>query len=369
MLSKFKVKNFKNFKEELVFDLGDTKNYEFNSECVNNNIVKKALIYGRNGTGKSNLGYALFDLISHLSNKNSGSGEYQHYLNAWSDNPLAEFVYEFQYEDNFMIYKYGKIDHETLIYENLSINGCECLAIDRRASTEAIFGFEGTEHLKTDLKDSKISLVNYIKNNAVLAQNETTDCFFKFVKFVEGMLFFRSLHTNNFIGLEQGAARILPDIITRGNVPDFEAFLNEAGVDCKIDVIDDGKESGLGFVFDDNIIPFYEIASTGTRSLTLFYFWLQRMRENDAVSFVFIDEYDAFYHHELSDFLISKLKELKQQVILTTHNTTIMSSDILRPDCNFIMTDISISPISSLTQKELRSSHNIEKMYRAGSFK
>jgi len=308
-------------------------------------------------------------LISHLSSKKSDSDQYQHYLNAWSDNPVAEFEYEFQYKNNFMIYKYGKTNHETLIYENLSINGCEYLAIDRRKSPIATFRFEGTENLKTNLQDAKISLVNYIKNNAVLTLNETTNCFFKFIKFVEGMLFFRSLHNNNYMGLKTGSTGILQDIITRGNIPEFEVFLKEAGIDCKIDIIDDGVESGLGFVFNDNIIPFYDIASTGTRSLTLFFYWLQCMKENEVVSFVFIDEFDAFYHHELSDFLISKLKELKPQIILTTHNTTIMRSDILRPDCNFVMTEKSISPVSSLTSKELRSSHNIEKMYRAGSFK
>ena len=41
MLAKFSVKNFKNFKDELVFDLTQVNNYEFNSECINQSIVKK----------------------------------------------------------------------------------------------------------------------------------------------------------------------------------------------------------------------------------------------------------------------------------------------------------------------------------------
>ncbi len=67
MLKRFEVTNFKNFKEKFVFDLSDTKNYSFNEECVENGIVKTGLIYGANGCGKSNLGYAIMDIKTHLS--------------------------------------------------------------------------------------------------------------------------------------------------------------------------------------------------------------------------------------------------------------------------------------------------------------
>ncbi len=56
------------------------------------------------------------------------------------------------------------------------------------------------------------------------------------------------------------------------------------------------------------------------------------------------------------------------QVILTTHNTSLMSNDLLRPDCYFLMYKDKINPLSELTDKELRLAHNIEKMYRAGAF-
>jgi len=368
MLAKFKVTNFKNFKEEFVLDLTDTKMYEFNTECVKNGVVNKALIYGRNGIGKSNLGYALFDFISHLSNKNSGSEPYKHYLNALNDSGIANFEYEFNFDGHIVLYKYGKINHETLVYENLSIDAIEHLSIDRRKSSTALFNFEGTESLKTEMGDSHISLVNYIKNNAVLAPSETNDNFFRFLKFIDGMLFFRSLHENAYIGFERGATGIAADIIEHENVQDFENFLNEAGIACKISTLDDGKDPGLAFVFEDKLIPFYEIASTGTRALTLFYYWLQRLRDDSNATLVFIDEFDAFYHHELSALLIRRLKELDAQIVLTTHNTGIMTNDILRPDCNFVMDEKHIKPLSNCTAKELRSAHNIEKMYRAGAF-
>jgi AAA15 family ATPase/GTPase len=83
---------------------------------------------------------------------------------------------------------------------------------------------------------------------------------------------------------------------------------------------------------------------------------------------VFIDEFDAFYHHSLSALIIEKLKETGVQFILTTHNTSVITNDLLRPDCYFLMSKHNIRSLSKSTAKELREAHNIEKMYKAGSF-
>ncbi|MDR2098347.1 MAG: ATP-binding protein [Spirochaetaceae bacterium] len=84
--------------------------------------------------------------------------------------------------------------------------------------------------------------------------------------------------------------------------------------------------------------------------------------------FLFIDEFDVFYHQELSKFVVDELKKNSRQVILTTHNTGIMTNDLLRPDCYYLMFKDRIKSIASLTDKELRFGNNIEKMYRAGAF-
>jgi AAA15 family ATPase/GTPase len=85
-------------------------------------------------------------------------------------------------------------------------------------------------------------------------------------------------------------------------------------------------------------------------------------------SLVYIDEFDAFYHQRLSEFVVRELISNTCQVVLTTHNTGIMTNDLLRPDCYFLMYKDRINSLASLTDKELRYGHNIEKMYRAGAF-
>ena len=112
-------------------------------------------------------------------------------------------------------------------------------------------------------------------------------------------------------------------------------------------------------------IPFMWVASTGTRDLELQYYWLKEMVN---ASFVFIDEFDAFYHHELSYKISKLLFKGVHQVFMTTHDTFLLTNDLLRPDCFFILKDRKINALCDLTDKELRFGHNLEKLYRGGTF-
>jgi len=374
MIYKLEVDGFKGFENKVLFDLTHRKNYEFNQECIVDGVIRKSIVYGKNGIGKSNLGLAIFDIVSHLTDFNVNKSMYFGYLNAISKKEMATFKYDFKFGDDIVTYFYGKKNISTILFEELSINGEVIASINRNESPLAFFDIEGAETLNKNMGESPISIINYIKSNAVLVESKKSKLFEKFISFVDKMLYFRSLDNNRYLGLEMGSHQIMPDIVKRGNVSDFEAFLNRAGVDCKLCVIKNqsGEDAvsidDIAFDYGDKKIPFFAIASTGSQSLAAFYFWLQRIREDNCVSFVFIDEFDAFYHHELSMLIIDEMKKAKSQVVVTTHNTSVMTNELLRPDCYFIMEKSAITPIYEKTDKELRSAHNIEKMYKAGSF-
>jgi AAA15 family ATPase/GTPase len=368
MLTKFSVTNFKGFNTGISFDLQNTNGYEFNKESIKNGVVNNALVYGPNGVGKSNLGLAIFDIIGHLTDKETNDSQYTYYLNALNESKTADFQYEFVFNTYKVIYQYKKIDYKTIVYESFSINDKELLFIDRRVSNEAKVHLKGAESLKKNLTNQNLSLLKYVRSNSELDKNEENDCFKSFFKFIEGMLFFRSLEQNMYLGLEIGRREVASDIIEKGNVPDLESFLNTAGIECKLKVVKESEKDVIAFDFDGKAISFYNIASQGTRSLTLFYYWLQRLRDKSRVTFLIIDEFDAFYHHELSELIVKELKKTGIQFVLTTHNTSIMTNDLLRPDCYFLMTKESIKSLAKCTPKELREAHNLEKMYKAGSF-
>lgn len=368
MLKKFRVSNFKSFEKDFELDLSDINGYEFNKDCIKNGIVNNALIYGHNGVGKSNLGLAIFDIIGHLTDKNINEGLYHPYLNAVNRGPFAHFVYEFLFDTNTVIYEYEKANVKTTLFERLEINGIELAKIDRTQSDRATIKFKGAETLNNELTNKNLSLIKYIKSNSQLADSKENNIFFLFYNFLESMLFFRSLDQNMYLGLETGSEEIQEDIISKGNVKDLEQFLNRAGIKCKLTVEKEIDKDVLAFDFNGKTISFYQIASTGTKSLTLFYYWLQRLREKSKVKFLFIDEFDAFYHHELSAIIVDELKKTNIQFILSSHNTSIITNDLLRPDCYFLMMKNKIRSLSKSTPKELREAHNIEKMYKAGSF-
>jgi len=369
MLRKFKVSNFKSFEKDFELDLTKVNDYQFNKESIKHGTVNNAIIYGRNGVGKSNLAFAIFDIIEHLTDKERNEHLYQNYLNAQSNSNVATFYYEFWINSKIIAYEYKKTDYKTIVYEKFCIDGHELAVFDRTNSTNAKIKFKGAETLKTVIDNSELSILKYVKNNSELEHNEINTAFLAFFTFIDRMLYFRSLQENLYQGFDRGSSDVFENIVNRNNVSDFEAYLNKAGIECKLSIVQVLGKKSIAFDFNNGKqIAFHEIASTGTLALSLFYFWFQSVKEDSKVSFVFVDEFDAFYHHSLSALIVEKLKETGVQFILTTHNTSIMTNDLLRPDCYFTMTKKQIRSFANITQKELREAHNIEKMYKAGSF-
>ena len=365
MLRKFSVENFKCFQGRFVLDLSKPGNYSFNSDCIRNGIVDKAAIYGVNGIGKSNLGLAIFDLINHLSDNCKEVEKYNNFINLDGSKPYVYFEYEFQFEKDIVVYKYSKINYKTLIEESLSINGKEMIYYDYRAK-KGSSSFAGSEVLSLE-GDSNNSRVKYIMGTAVLKDdNKENAVLLKFQNFVDKMLLFYSLRKNGFIGFKQDASLLEKVIIDANKVEDFEKFINSQGLHKKLIVVDTPEGKKLYFQHKHGLIHYFNECSTGMESLILLYSWLIVL---DQCSFVYIDEFDAFYHYELAEMIVKKLKDYKNtQIIVTTHNTDLMNNDLLRPDCYFVLTEEKIDSLNRLTEKDLRLAHNLQKMFKAGAF-
>lgn len=369
MLRKFTVSNYRQFNTPLEFDL-TASNYVFNTDCTHNNLVKLALIYGENGTGKSNLGWAIFDLVSHLTD-NHFKQHSNYYLNAASDAKLATFKFDFTFSDTDVSYEYQKDDNKKIVYEKLSI--ADQVFIEYKLNQPFLSKLEGSENLNKNLNpDQNLSAIKYIFSNTNLdRQNENNRVFISFMEFINRILWFRNvLDDRSFIGYSKGSENISEQILKNNYLDDFEKFLNDCGINFKLVKYNDinGANIGIKFPNQKKPLPFFEIISTGTRNLTLFYYWLKIIQEN-RVPLLFIDEFDCSYHFELSEKIVKKLKELPNtQVILTTHNTNLLSNDFIRPDCGFVINGKQIKSLNNLTEKELREVHNLEKLYQAGHF-
>ncbi len=367
MLRKFRVSNFKSFQNNFELDLTDIKGYEFNKEkCIYSSTVNSAIVYGENGVGKSNLALAMFDIIEHLTDKKRTPELYNNYLNALSQSDCATFYFEVQLGTNTICYEYKKTDYKTLVYEKLTNNGNTIILYDRQNDDKAYINLPGTENLNKEITNSELSVLKYVKSNSELNKEEDSQAFTDFMNFVEKMLFFKHLDNRIYLGLQDGTKNIFEYFIENKLVKEFEGFLNEAGVECKLQVIEVVNSKTIYFDFNGHLLPF-DIASTGTQALTLFFYWYQCILK-EKVPFLVIDEFDAFYHHRLSKLIVKKLLESKVQFILTSHNVAIMTNDLLRPDCYFSMNKEKIVSFANLTEKDLRQAHNLEKMYKGRMF-
>ena len=368
MLMKFCVQNFKAFQSRLEFNLGSPAAYAFNSEAINSNenIVNKAILYGFNGSGKSVLGLAIFDIITHLTDNEKGLADYDPYINLNSDNSLpAVFEYTFRFEGSILVYSYKKKAIDCLLEENLIIDGHEVIHYDF-IQHNGFVSLDGSENLNFLSQDSNISRVKFVYNNTILASNHENQVFKKFFIFVENMLMFYSLDHNRYRGFRSGVEKIDAAIALAGKTKEFEKFLHENNINMDLADGEINGEKTLFAKFGNNLVNFYKVASTGTKSLALFYYWLLQL---NRASFVFLDEFDAFYHFELAQFIVNYLKKFyNTQIIFTTHNTDLLSNSILRPDCFFWLHDGIIKSLNELTDKELREAHNLQKMFKARAF-
>ena len=110
MLKRLEVENFKGFHKKLIFDLlnGD---YRFNQDVVSDTFVKNALVYGKNGSGKTCLGLALFDIISHLTDVEQMDPKYLYaYKNLDAEeSDFVKFRYVFDFDGVEVDYSYSKV--------------------------------------------------------------------------------------------------------------------------------------------------------------------------------------------------------------------------------------------------------------------
>lgn len=366
MLKKFSVENFKGFKDRITLDIGTPSNYGFHPEVIEGNCITKGIIYGINGCGKSNLGLAIFDIITHLTEKQKLLQNYDFYLNMSGRKSFAEFEYTFVFDGHELVYRYLKTAVDTLREESLSIDGKEVIYYDFLAG-DGFTLLEGSDTLNSSIKnDSPISRVKYVSSNSILTDTMQNQVFKRFIDFVNRMLLFYSLDNRGYEGFMNGSEGIAEGIVNAGKVKDFQKFLKENGIDYELYECEVDGRKAIYCHFENKDADFFKIASTGTRSLALFYYWYIRMKK---ASLVFIDEFDAFYHFELSEAVQKKVNEIPGvQIFTTTHNTDLMSNDLLRPDCYFLLKNNDIRPLSNLTEKELRQAHNLQKMYKAGAF-
>ena len=368
-LARFTATGYRNFGDPITIDFTDVHDYRFNQICVDDNIIMKMGIYGPNGSGKSNLGFALFNIVSHLTDNSSEvlKSNPGIFLNVDKRTTEAVFHYEFKHGNDLIVFEYRKPNESSISREIFKLNDKIIYDYDYISHGFSVRNLDEIEgpNLTFEYMGDNLSVLRYIANNTVQKDDSPVRAV---MDFASHMLWFRSLNNgNNYIGLENGSVLLDDWIINNGYVRDFNDFLKEiCGIDVKLDVAREIDNKPILIEKHKNgSLIFRIVLSSGTSAAELFYFWMKRFNN---VSFLFLDEFDAFYHFELAGKIIRKLNDYPDmQVIFTTHNTTLMGNDILRPDCYLILKEGKLrSYIDRAGGREIREGHNLEKIYRGG---
>lgn len=374
MLKKFTVTNYKNFVHPIQLDLGSIGKYQYNKELIKEDLLSKLIIYGKNGTGKTNFGKALSDIKNLIFSDFPNSNDYEIVYCANDEQKTIQFDYEFKIDNNEIHYFYEKDRDDNLLYESLSVDSKKIFDVSfekkgvdlldlKRIGIETYNIEQYKRYLEEDSETEKMPFLRWIFNNTIYLDRSLAQKLWNEIKGIEYLSIANTvLPYPSFI--KRNAKKLKSGIVS-----DLQKFLSYMGLDYKLKVIEsaDGNEQ----IYFDYKTPllFYENASSGTKALVEFYSRIYPVLNNTTI--LFLDEFDVFFHFKLAEnfikYLIQEYPDV--QVIFTSHNTDLMTNRFMRPDALLILsTKGKLVPLYKATNRELREGHNLEKMYHSGEF-
>lgn len=360
MLRKFAVENYRGFRNRVELDLSRVRDYSFHTECIRNGLIDRCMIVGRNGCGKTDLGLALFDITQVLTGRRTANmkRDSKGFLNRHSGKPFATFLYVFELDDHEIEYEYRKTSPNDITYERMAVDGRTLFIRDG----DTMEGMIEAKELRLDHQDGPTSVLRIM--HEVMDQPDESPVS-EVMGFVKGMLYVGSSPKGDACICPLLDSEPIRDYIVRnGLVEDLDQTIEELS----------GQRIGLGIVGNDESegglvsenLDFDSSASEGTRMLMVHCFWMRRAKD---ITFAYFDGFDAFYHFELAERMLLRMcEEMNAQCMFTSHNTSLVSNRILRPDCYMFMDSRGIASLPDLTGREIREGHNLERLLRGGEF-
>lgn len=309
-LLSFSVKGFKGFNDKIHFDL----TYKITQPTE---ISRKVIILGKNGSGKTNLGKAIYDICYNMFDRYSRAKS-ECYSYAGASVPV-EFRYEFldDYTGDSFAYEYRVIDGKTVGEKITSIGGDELPEEKVTKFKDRIKDF--SYHLKVLKTETSI-------NRGELKYHTSDETFIKA---------FNNLLSKGF--------KVNKEILVVGN----RLYLREADV----------------------TLPFFECAGDYLIGLFLL---LESVWAPDGIgpnlySTLFVDDFLFFDTAEKTKQIIDILEGLSNQLIITSSNSRFFNIGYPKENL-YVIGGGKIRAIQETTPKDLEGSHDFEKLYIGGTF-
>jgi AAA15 family ATPase/GTPase len=390
MIINLKIRNFKSIKDEieLSFEAVDSVEDSYIYRYKNQNILKMAIIYGQNASGKTNILKALEFLKSFIINppiKRDDRVEITPFL--FTNNVKQNSYFEIEFLENEIKYLYklelnknGIVDEKLYFY-----NPNRALVYDRNLKK---FGS------KIDIKklEEKILFKNTIHNNTLLSGYLKTDITIK--EFDDVLSWFKKLmkpiyprtdllaFTTKLIKENRIDKDFITNILQNADfaINDFEIKEQEIESEFKeflqsIGEVEDAdrlRKIELFFTHFHKYKLDFQNESSGTQRYYHLSIMLSLMLKESLI--LSIDELDSSLHPDLlKHFLLTFLVNAKaSQLIFTTHSRDLLlEKDILRHDTIWFTekkedSSTDLFALSDFDSKIIRKESSLYNIYKQG---
>lgn len=398
MLIEFTIENFRSIKSKVIFSMVAAKrDGSLDGNLVKNalnddSLLKSAVIYGANASGKTNILFALnFLKLLVLNSHNHQKGEGIRFTPFKLDKKYLDVPtrFEIAFLKNGVKYQYAvAFNKEKIVEETLHHypNNKKALIFDRKedvykfTTDETDQNFIGKRTLENVLYLSKSTQENYSKTIAafewfrdelqfvgpyqeVISEKVTIELLNKDPKLKNLVL--KALLEADF-GIEDVSAKVEQMEAIPSMPEELKALIARSKTAFEKTEI---KTVHKGVQFD-----FFSEESEGTKRMFSLIGPFIDALSNGRI--LVVDELDVRLHHLLNLFLINLFNDPTQnktnaQLIITTHNTGLLDQDIFRRDQIWFTEKEPASgstDLYSLTEYSPRKDKDIQKGYLAGKY-
>ena len=397
MLLEFSCSNHKSIKDKVVLSMIAGKDSTFEDDLLhyrNLRILRQAVIYGANGSGKSNLVDAIQfvkNLVVNSINHRSGEGILQvpHKLLGFEHDS----IYRIQFVAEGVRYAYGFTLRNMLVTDEYLYyfpNGRQVKIFERLENDSYKEGdrFKNKfEACQSVLKPNRLFLscaedrskvyeihqaFSFFRNQLVIYRESDVNNWFEYSMQIMHQ---SSAVKNAVISFMRGLGAQIKDISIKITKEDLDVsllppFLSD---EFKANIARNVNKIDVQIIYDKFSIDFYH-ESSGVQKLLKFLVPLINIIRTGKV--LVCDEIEATLHEAIVYKLVSLFGKIKAsnlpQIIFTTHDTSILSLDLFRRDqiwfTELKLEDRGTDFYSLVEIKNVRKDDNIARGYIAGKY-
>lgn len=412
MLIEFNIENFRSIKEELTFSMVSTKDNSFENNLIKtevlkgDSLVKSAVLYGANASGKTNVLMALNELrkLVLTSHKNQKGDEIPFYpfrldklflkkptkLSVTFIKDGIKYIYGISYDKekiiNEYLYDFPK-NHKKIIFMRKNTNEYRFINDAKEKEKEKFISVRLLDNVLflSKATQEKLEIVSpafdWFKDNLrIILSTDNQDLPNATIEMLEKdnnkKIILKAIYETD-VGIDDVLVTMkkfeLSNIL-KGKSPKVKELILAMIEDIGVENSNKIKIPEIRMLH--NNVPFDLVEeSDGTqRMFSLIGPWIDALKNGRVLV---VDEIDTKLHPKLNEFLIKLFHDETQnkknaQLIITTHNTNLLDiQDIFRRDQIWFTEKNSktgATDLYSLVEFSPRKDKNIERGYLAGKY-